>query len=307
MIAGIDIGGTSTKIGLVRDDRVIDTVRIATAGNDADGVAPGSAFADAIAAAVRVLQEKHGLVRAAGIGAPNGNQHTGTIDRAPNLPWRSDVPLAAMLGERLGVPCTLGNDANAAALGEWRYGAGRGCNDLLVVTLGTGLGSGLVIDGRLLLGPYGNAGELGHTTLIIDGRKCTCGRKGCLEAYVSIRGMRQTYLDLADSSEPLKQEGVLPIAEQARQGEDAAIQTFRDTARWLSIGLANTVALTVPQRVVLFGGIARNGDLLMAPLRHYFQQDLLFLHQGKVELLLSALPEDDAGILGAAALTALAD
>ncbi|MBL8003380.1 MAG: ROK family protein [Flavobacteriales bacterium] len=307
MIAGIDIGGTSTKIGLVRDDRVIDTVRIATAGHDADGTAPGSAFADAITMAVRGLQEKHGLVRAAGIGAPNGNQHTGTIDRAPNLPWKSDVPLASMLTERLGVPCTLGNDANAAALGEWRYGAGRGCNDLLVVTLGTGLGSGIITGGKLLLGPYGNAGELGHTTLVMDGRLCTCGRKGCLETYVSIRGMRQTYLDLADSSEPLKQEGVLPIAEQARLGEDAAIQTFRDTARWLSIGLANAVAFTVPKRIVLFGGIARNGDLLMSPLMQFFEKDLFYIYHGKVELMLSALPEDDAGILGAAALTALAD
>jgi len=302
MIAGIDIGGTSTKIGLVADGRVIATARIPTLGQDAAGVTEGTAFAEAITAAVRELSASHGPITAAGIGVPNGNPFTGSIDRAPNLPWRSDVPLAAMLQERLGVPCALGNDANAAALGEWRYGAGRGCDDLLVVTLGTGLGSGFIVDGKLLLGPYGNAGELGHTTLVMDGRTCTCDRKGCLETYVSIRGMRQTYLDLADSSEPLKQEGVLPIAEQARRGEDAALQTFRDTARWLSIGLANAVAMTVPKRIILFGGIARNGDLLMAPLKQYFAKDLFYIYHGKVELMLSALPEDDAGILGAAAL-----
>jgi glucokinase len=303
MIAGIDIGGTSTKIGLVQGGKVITTKRIPTVGVDADGVPPGTAFADAIAVAVRELSGAHGPVVAAGVGVPNGNPFTGSIDRAPNLPWKTDVPLARMLQERLGVPCSLGNDANAAALGEWKYGAGQGCDDLLVVTLGTGLGSGLIVGGKLLLGPYGNAGELGHTILVIDGRLCSCGRKGCLETYVSIRGMRQTYLDLADSSEPLKQEGVLPIAEQARKGEDAAIQTFRDTARWLSVGLVNAVAMTVPKRIVLFGGIARNGDLLMGPLKRRFEEDLFYIYQGKVDLLLSALPEDDAGILGAAALT----
>lgn len=302
MIAGIDIGGTSTKIGLVHNERVVDAVRIPTQGEDPAGGPVGGVFADAIASALRELADRHGPLKAVGIGAPNGNQLTRSIDRAPNLPWKADLPLATMLEERLQVPCALGNDANAAALGEWRYGAGRGCNDLMVVTLGTGLGSGLIVDGRLLLGPHGNAGELGHTTLVIDGRECTCGRRGCLEAYVSIRGMRRTYLDLADSSEPLKEEGVLPIAELARRGEDAAIQSFRDTARWLSVGLANAVAITAPERVVLFGGIARNGGLLIDPLRTFFARDLLFLHQGRVELLVSALPEDDAGILGAAAL-----
>ncbi len=302
MIAGIDIGGTSTKIGLVADGKVLVTKRIPTVGIDAPGDPVGTAFAEAIAAAVQELTGAHGPITAAGIGVPNGNPFTGSIDRAPNLPWKADVPLAAMLQHRLNVPCALGNDANAAALGEWRYGAGQGCDDLLVVTLGTGLGSGIIVGGRLLLGPYGNAGELGHTIVVIDGRTCTCGRKGCLETYVSIRGMRQTYLDLADSSEPLKQEGVLPIAEQARNGEDAALQTFRDTARWLSIGLANAVAMTVPKRIVLFGGIARNGDLLLSPLKQFFEKDLFYIYHGKVELLLSALPEDDAGILGAAAL-----
>lgn len=299
MIAGIDIGGTTTKIGLVKDHAVIARSRIATTGH-----ADEHAFADAIASEVgRLATDNRQPISAAGIGAPNGNQLTGTIDQAPNLPWKNDVPMARMLTERLNVPSTLGNDANAAALGEWRYGAGRGCNDLLVVTLGTGLGSGFIVNGQLLLGPFGNAGELGHVITVIDGRPCTCGRKGCLEAYVSIRGMRQTYLELADSSELLKDEGVKPIAEAARRGEDAAVQTFRDTARWLSVGLANAVAHTCPERIILFGGIARNGDVLMNPLKRMFDEVLLNIYKGKVELLFSALEEDDAGILGAAALT----
>jgi glucokinase len=169
MIAGIDIGGTTTKIGLVKGHVVMARSRIPTTGH-----ADEHAFADAIAAEVFRLTKDHGgSITAAGIGAPNGNQLTGTIDQAPNLPWKNDVPLARMLGERLKVPCTLGNDANAAALGEWRYGAGRGCNDLLVVTLGTGLGSGFIVNGQLLLGPFGNAGELGHVITVIDGRICT--------------------------------------------------------------------------------------------------------------------------------------
>ena len=298
MIAGIDIGGTSSKLGLVDGDHIVSRARIPTLGHP-----DPNAFADALAAAVRTLAGEAALT-GVGIGAPNGNQHSGTIVQAPNLPWREDVPLAAMLRERLGVPCTLGNDANAAALGEWRYGAGRGIDDLLVVTLGTGLCSGLIVDGRLLLGPFGNAGELGHTTVVIDGRTCTCGRTGCLEAYVSIRGMRETFRELGGDAEVLRGEGVMPIADAARAGSSEALQTFRSTARWLSVGLSNAVAITTPRRIVLFGGIARNGDLLLGPLRERFAHDLLSIYHGQVDLLLSELPEDDAGILGAAALGA---
>lgn len=301
MIAGIDIGGTSTKIGLVDGDRVVARERISTTGH-----ADEQAFADALVAAVHALLHAYKAEASAiGVGAPNGNQHTGTIDRAPNLPWLQDVPLARMLSERTGLPCTLGNDANAAALGEWRYGAGRDCTDLLVVTLGTGLGSGFIVNGQLLLGPFGNAGELGHTTVVMDGRPCTCGRRGCLEAYVSIRGMRATYQELGEDPGILEQAGVLPIATAALNGDASALQTFRDTARWLAVGLANAVAIAPPQRIVLFGGIARNGDLLMAPLRTRFEEALLNIHQGRVELCTSVLPEDDAGILGAAALTGM--
>lgn len=301
MIAGIDIGGTSSKIGLVHEGRVIARSRMLTTGHADD-----HAFADALADAVRTLATGSGAVlTAAGIGAPNANQLTGIIEMAPNLPWKYDVPLARMLQDRLGLPCTLGNDANAAALGEWRYGAGQGYRDLLVVTLGTGVGSGFIVNNALVLGSHGNAGELGHMTLVMDGRACTCGRKGCLEAYVSIRGLRQTYLELNGDANVLQEEGVRCIADAAHNGDDAAVQTFRHAVRWLAVGLANAVAVTGPQRIVLFGGIARNGDLLMAPLRERFQEALLNIYSGRVDLTVSALPDDDAALLGAAALTTL--
>lgn len=301
MILGIDIGGTTTKIGLVDGDRVIARSRIDTTGH-----ADEHAFTDALAQeASRLTTDNRQTTTAIGIGAPNGNQYSGVIDRAPNLPWKNNVPLARMMSERLGIPCVLGNDANAAALGEWKYGAGRGCNDLLVVTLGTGLGSGFIVNGRLLLGPHGNAGELGHTIVQRNGRTCTCGRNGCLEAYVSIRGLQATYDDLEfgpDDPPLMVREGILPLADAARKGSYRALDAFNRTARWLAIGLANAVAITVPERIVLFGGIARNGDMLMVPLRGYFDELLLNIYRGRVDLLLSALPEDDAGILGAAAL-----
>ncbi len=302
MIIGIDIGGTSSKIGLVEEGRVVAVARIPTTGHADDG-----AFADALANAATALASKHGLVATAiGIGAPNANQLTGIIEMAPNLPWKHDVPLARMLRERMRIPAVLGNDANVAAVGEWHYGAGKGYNDLLVVTLGTGVGSGFIVDGRLVLGSHGNAGELGHTTIVIDGRVCTCGRKGCLEAYVSIRGLRQTFLELDGNPEVLVGEGVRCIAEAAEQGDIAARETFRHAARWLGVGLANAVAITGPARVVLFGGISRSGELLMAPLQERFQEYLLNIYHGRVDLVTSALPDDDAAILGAAALAAAA-
>ena len=301
MILGIDIGGTTSKLALVEGGHVMARSRIPTVGH-----ADPEAFADALAQAGRELERSSASrINSIGIGAPNGDHHAGSIVQAPNMPWDHDVPLAAMLAQRMALPCTLGNDANAAALGEWRYGAGQGMSDLLVVTLGTGLGSGLIVDGRLLLGPFGNAGELGHVILVPEGRMCTCGRRGCLEAYVSIRGIRETYRELAPDPSMLKEEGVLNIAQAAAKGDRHAVEAFERTAYWLAIGLANAVALVPPQRIVLFGGIARNGDVLLGPLRTHFEQHLLNIHKGALDIVISALPEDDAALLGAAALTTL--
>ena len=305
MILGIDIGGTTSKLGLVHQGQVIARARIATEGHADD-----RAFADALAQAARELTLSKDLppLQAMGIGAPNANQLTGIIEMAPNLPWKYDVPLARMMADRLGVPAVLGNDANAAALGEWRYGAGQGFRDLLVVTLGTGVGSGFIVNGQLVLGSAGNAGELGHVIMDVNGRACTCGRRGCLEAYVSIRGMRQTYAELSGVTEGqgiLSATGVLPIAEAARTGDVAALATFERTVGWLAGGLANAVCATGPGRIVLFGGIARNGELLIAPLRERFHEALLNIYRGRVDITVSALPDDDAALLGAAALGSL--
>ncbi len=298
MILGIDIGGTSSKLGLVADGRVFAHSRIHTTGHADD-----HAFADALAEEARRLAATCAAkITAVGIGAPNANQITGLIEMAPNLPWKHDVPLARMLGDRLGVPATLGNDANAAALGEWRYGAGRGIDDLLVVTLGTGVGSGFIVNGRLVLGSAGNAGELGHMTLIPGGRACTCGRRGCVEAYVSIRGMLATY---AEEGGVAVVNDVKGLADLAHAGDRAALSVFANSAEWLAIALANAVCATGPRRIVLFGGIARNGDLLMAPLRERFPAALLNIYHGRVDLTVSALPDDDAALLGAAALGTL--
>ena len=296
MILGIDIGGTTSKLGLVHEGKVTARARIGTTGHADD-----HAFADALAKAAAELARSHGDARieSVGIGAPNANQLTGIIEMAPNLPWKHDVPLARMMSDRLGVHATLGNDANAAALGEWRYGAGQGIDDLLVVTLGTGVGSGFIVNGKLVLGSAGNAGELGHTILIPGGRDCTCGRKGCLEAYVSIRGMLATYTEQGGAANPTD---VKTIADLAHAGDTAAIACFQLTTERLSIGLANAVCATGPKRIVLFGGIARNGELLMAPLRERFHASLLNIYQGRVDLTVSALPDDDAALLGAAAL-----
>jgi glucokinase len=299
MILAIDIGGTTSKLGLVQDGRVIARARIATTGHaDAD------AFADALTRAAQTLRTDDGMLplEAIGIGAPNANQLTGIIEMAPNLPWKHDVPLARMMSDRMGVPATLGNDANAAALGEWRYGSGRGVDDLLVVTLGTGVGSGFIVNGRLVLGSAGNAGEVGHMTLVPGGRACSCGRRGCVEAYVSIRGMLATYAE-EGGSDPVHD--VKGLADRALAGDAAAQRVFVRSAEWLAIALANAVCATGPKRIVLFGGIARSGDLLMAPLREHFHRALLNIYQGRVDLTTSALPDDDAALLGAAALGTL--
>ncbi|QQR86193.1 MAG: ROK family protein [Flavobacteriales bacterium] len=296
MILGIDIGGTTSKLGLVQDGKVITRARISTTGHADD-----HAFADTLAHTARELVRAHHDVplHSIGIGAPNANQLTGIIEMAPNLPWKHDVPLARMMSDRLGVPATLGNDANAAALGEWRYGAGQGIDDLLVVTLGTGVGSGFIVNGKLVLGSAGNAGELGHMILVPEGRSCTCGRSGCLEAYVSIRGMIATYAEAGGTAEV---KDVKTIAERANSGDAAAVECFKRTTDWLAIGLANAVCATGPQRIVLFGGIARNGELLLAPLRERFHAVLLNIYRGRVDLTVSALEDDDAALLGAAAL-----
>lgn len=299
MILAIDIGGTSTKLALVEDGIVVVRDRMDTRGDHDE-----HAYVERLVDHAQRSARRHGAtISAIGIGAPNGNHLTGTIENAPNMPWKHDVPLARLVSERMNVPTFLGNDANAAALGEWKYGAGRGYRHLLVVTLGTGVGSGSIVNGELLLGAAGNAGELGHMIIVPDGRPCTCGRNGCLEAYVSIRGMWTSHEELMTAAgrkgSPME---ITDMAEAARNGDQEALHVFDQSARWLAIGLANAVCATGPARIVLFGGLSRNSDILMPRLMTHFEDYLLTIYKGRVDIVTSELPGDDAALLGAAAL-----
>lgn len=295
LAAGVDIGGTNTALGLV--DR---SGRIVVRGGVATGAFPRPAeFVAAVAEEIRRLMDctKGATLVGAGIGCPNGNALSGAVEFAPNLPWRESVPLAALFREALGVEAAVANDANAAALGEMRFGAARGMSDFLFITLGTGLGSGIVSGGRVVLGHDGHAGELGHVIVCENGRLCGCGRQGCLEAYVSAGGLRATYRERG-GVEATSEE----IGRMAAEGEEAAREAFAITGNTLGLALANAVAVTSPEAIFLFGGLAKAGNLLLEPTRAGFESHALNVYRGNVAIQLSGLPEGDAAILGAASL-----
>ncbi|MHC4920595.1 MAG: ROK family protein [Planctomycetota bacterium] len=248
-------------------------------------------------------------VQAVGIGAPNGNYYRGTVEDPPNLRWQGVLPLAELVSKELGLPTWLTNDANAAALGELLYGGGRGARNLLVVTLGTGVGSGYIVDGKLLYGHTGFAGELGHMVVKPGGRQCGCGRQGCLEKYGSVTGLVLTAQEkLAGTTTASSLRG-LPGAEltgaaihdAAKAGDALALEVYEETAEVLGFGLANTVVITSPEKIFLFGGLAHSGDLLLVPTRRAFEAHLHRAFTG-VSLEISALQDRNGGILGAAAL-----
>lgn len=295
VVTGIDIGGTNVKVGLVDRGGTIEERFVL---KTTDYPEPRS-LADDLVDRIRGLAENRDLL-GVGIGAPNGNFYRGSIEHAPNLSWEGVVPFAAWMEEGTGAPCVLTNDANAAALGEMLFGGAQDMTDFLFVTLGTGLGSGIVVGGELVYGHDGAAGELGHVIVKPGGRECGCGRRGCLEQYASATGLVLTYRDLkSDADDSVTSRDVF---ERAKAGEEAALQTFESTAETLGLALANSVAYTHPEAIFLFGGLAEAGELLLAPVRRHFEANLLNLYQGKVSVLLSGLPENDAAILGAASL-----
>ncbi len=235
-----------------------------------------------------------------GVGAPNGNHRRGTVEHPPNLPWPGITPFADLLAEATGVPAVLDNDANAAALGEARFGAARGLSDFLFVTLGTGLGSGIVVDGALVRGHSGFAGELGHVIVEPGGRPCGCGRRGCLEQYCSATGLARTYRELNPAAPAaIDAHGVFTRAEA---GEDAARAAFEAMGETLGRALANSVAYTSPEAIFLFGGVTAAGETLFGPVRRHLDQNLLTVYRGTVRVDASGLPGDDAALLGAASL-----
>ena len=303
---GIDIGGTNTKFGIVdRAGNVLFQDRIKTQEHEVvfDLV---NDLAKAIKESITNLGNDYSLV-GIGVGAANGNYYKGTIEHATNLKWKGIIPLADMLSKPFGVPTLVTNDANAAAVGEMVYGAARNMKDFVVITLGTGLGSGFVCNGQLINGKHGIAGELGHTTVNYAGRYCNCGKRGCLETYVSATGIkRSVYKLLADHLEPSELRGISfdnlntkMITEAAIRGDIVAREAFEYTGRILGTKLAETVVHTDPEAIFLFGGLSLAGDLIFKPTIKHMEANLMPVFRGKVKILPSGLQNQAAPILGA--------
>ena len=305
LAVGIDIGGTNTAFGLV-DEQGNCLAHNSIKTSDYPLV---SEFVAKVSKEVNVLIDSldQSEIIGMGIGAPNGNYYTGTIDFAPNLKWEGVVHLVDLFKEYFNFPVYLTNDANAAAIGERIYGAAKGVDDFIMVTLGTGLGSGFVVNGELVYGHDGFAGELGHTIIEKNGRDCGCGRKGCLETYASASGIVRTakeFLEKPNNSllVDLNEITSKSIADAAIKGDQLALDIFDYTAEKLGFSLANTVAISSPKLIVLFGGLAQSGDLIIKPTKKYMEGYLLNIYQNKVDILPSKLKASDAAILGASAL-----
>ncbi len=307
---GIDIGGTGTKFGIVdRNGNVLFSSEIATRGH-----VKVEGFIDELHAQLSVLIEKaggSGRIRGIGVGAPNGNYYSGTVEYAPNLPWRGIFPLAKMIQDKFQLPTVLTNDANAAAIGEMMYGAAQGMKDFIMITLGTGVGSGIVANGKLIYGHDGFAGELGHTIIIPHGRLHQgTGKKGSLESYASATGVKLTAMEMLEKSkEPSLLRKVPAEALDSKQVYDAAIagdklakDIFDFTGEILGLALANFVMFSSPEAIILFGGLTKSGDLILKPTREHMEMNLIQVFQNKVKILVSHLKESDAAILGASAL-----
>lgn len=251
------------------------------------------------------------LIRGIGVGAPNANYYTGNIEHAANLPWKGIVPFAQMLTEKFGIPACITNDANAAAMGEMTYGAARGMKNFIMITLGTGVGSGIVIDGKVVYGHDGFAGELGHTTVVRqNGRLCGCGKHGCLEAYASANGVARTareILETTDRDSLLRKLDIDTITSKdvydaAVEGDTVAKDIFEFTGRMLGEKFADFIAFSAPEAIIMFGGLTKAGSFIMDPVRKYMDLNVMPQWSGKVKLMFSDLKESDAAVLGASAL-----
>ena len=308
VVAGVDIGGTNTVYGLVER-----TGNIVAEGNLKTTDYPEiHNFVSALAGAItNLMKGKSGIELAGiGIGAPNANYHRGTIELAPNLAWKGIVPIAEYVREKTKVPVVITNDAKAAAMGELIFGGAKNMKNFIVLTLGTGLGSGIVINREVLYGHTGFAGELGHTTIVPGGRDCGCGRQGCFETYGSASGLVRTVLNLLSE---MKEESVLreippshlsskKIAEAAAKNDPVALEAMDYTAEMIAFGIANAVGFSSPEAVFLFGGLAKAGEVLFAPVREYVNQMVMPIYRDTVQILASGIPESNAAVLGAAAL-----
>lgn len=309
-VVGVDIGGTNTVMGIVdaRGNMLRSGSIKTSVHNEIED------YIEELSNEIRKLCEAEGgldKIHGIGVGAPNGNYFTGSIDFAPNLLWKGRIPLAHMLSEALdGIPVALTNDANAAAIGEMTYGAARGMKDFIEITLGTGVGSGIVVGGKLVYGHDGFAGEIGHTIVRRNGRMCGCGRQGCLETYCSAVGVARTakeYLQIREDESLLREVNIDDITSKdvydaAIKGDSLALEIFESAGAILGEALADAVAYTSPEAIILFGGLTRAGELILEPTKRHMERNLLNIYKDKVRILVSELSESDAAVLGASAM-----
>ncbi len=312
-VIGLDLGGTNAVFGIV--DKQANIVAQTSVKTQAYPTVEG--FVDACVEAVTPLIDGVGGINkifGMGAGAPNGNYHNGTIELAPNLVWAKGkiVPLADMFSKRLGINVALTNDANAAAIGEMTYGVAKGMKNFIVITLGTGVGSGIVIDGKLLYGHDGFAGELGHVTMVRgeEGRLCGCGRKGCLEAYCSATGVARTAREfLEKDNRPSLLRDLNPdtiesydVYKAAEKGDEIALDIFKFTGTMLGEACADFAAFSSPEAFIFFGGLAKSGALIMNPIKEAYDRHVLDIYRNKARFMFSSLDGAGAAVLGAAAL-----
>lgn len=309
-VIGMDMGGTNTVFGIV-DARgnVLAKNAIKTSTHQDINL-----YIDELYTLLSKLIEEVGgkdNIKGIGVGAPNGNYYTGNIEHAPNLNWKGHVPFVELMENKFDIPTVLTNDANAAAIGEMTYGAARGMKNFIMITLGTGVGSGIVIDGKLVYGHDGFAGELGHTTSVRNnGRQCGCGKTGCLETYASATGVARTAREILEVSKepsllrnyPIEAITSKDVHDAAVQGDPIAKEIFEYTGKVLGEALADFVAFSAPEAFVLFGGLTKSGDYILNPIIEHMNKNLMPIWKNKVKVLFSELKEADAAVLGASAL-----
>ncbi len=306
---GIDIGGTNTVFGFVsRSGSILAESSMTTNASE-----PADLYVARLYVKIKEMLDKVGDtidLKGIGIGAPNANYYKGTVEYPPNLKWDGVTELVKMFQQYYTIPVAITNDANAAAIGEMKFGAAKGMKNFIVIALGTGLGSGIVVDGKIVYGHDGFAGELGHVIVDVNGRMCGCGRRGCLETYVSAGGICRTVFELLaerkDESDLRKvsfnQLTSKMISEAALRGDAIALAAFEETGRILGLKLADAVTHTSPEAIILFGGLSAAGELLFNPTQRYMEEYMLNIFKNKVKLLPSGLREGNTAVLGASAL-----
>lgn len=309
-VIGMDMGGTNTVFGIVDARGTVISKSAIKTGTHTD---VNLYINDIYTELSKLIEAAGGIdkIKGIGVGAPNGNYYTGNIEFAPNLPWKGVIPFANLMADKFGVPAALTNDANAAAVGEMTYGAARGMKNFIMITLGTGVGSGIVIDGKVVYGHDGFAGELGHVTAIRNnGRLCGCTKTGCLETYASATGVARSAREILESSTkdsllrniPIDSITSKDVFDAAIEGDEVAKEIFNFTGKILGECLADFVAFSAPEAIVLFGGLTKSGDLILDPIKEHMEKNLLPIWRGKVKVLFSELKEADAAVLGASAL-----